>query len=424
MKVVIMAGGKGTRIASVNGDIPKPMIQVCGKPILQHQIECLKGQGCEDFVLVTGYLGHVIKDYFQDGSRFRVGVSYIEEKEPLGTAGALYYLKNDVAEDFLLINGDIIFDVDIRRFYAVHRQNGALATIFTHPNSHPYDSGLIVTEADGRVMGWLNREDERGWHKNCVNAGLHMLSPNILKCFDKPVKRDLDRDVLKPLIERRALSAYQSPEYVKDMGTPDRYCAVCHDIQMGLVKRKNLAVKQKAFFLDRDGTINRHVGFLTNIHDFELLEGAAEAVRLINKHGYLAIVVTNQPVIARGDISLEELQEIHNKMETLLGREGAYVDDIFYCPHHPDRGFPGERLQYKIECGCRKPNPGLILEAAEKYNIDLSQSIMVGDGINDVEAGKRAGCKTAFIGTQKVEGTALYPDLLTCVKQTLEKHSL
>lgn len=424
MKTVIMAGGKGTRIASVNGEIPKPMIQICGKPVLQRQMECLKEQGCEDFVLVTGHLGNVVKDYFQDGSRFGVRISYIEEKEPLGTGGALFYLKNRIAEDFLLLNGDIIFDVDMKRFYAAHRQNGGLATIFTHPNSHPYDSGLIVTEGDGRVSRWMTREDHRGWHKNCVNGGLHMLSPDILKFIDQPVKKDLDRDILKPLIERNALYAYHSPEYVKDMGTPERYNAVSRDVQRGLVKRKSLTVKQRAFFLDRDGTINKHVGFLKDIDGFELIEGVAEAVRLINEHGYLAIVVTNQPVIARGDLSLDELQKIHNKMETLLGREGAYVDDIFYCPHHPDKGYPGERTEYKTVCGCRKPEPGLILEAAQKYNIDLRQSVMVGDGINDVEAGKRAGCRTAFIGTEKIEGTESYPNLLTCVERYLEEHGL
>lgn len=416
-----MAGGRGTRISSVNSEIPKPMIRICGKPVLQRQIECLRGQGYRDFVLVTGHLGHVIKEYFQDGGKFGVRISYIEEKEPLGTAGALYYLKGVVEEDFLLVNGDIVFDVDIRRFYAAHRQNGGLATIFTHPNSHPYDSGVIVAEADGRVSRWLNREDERGWLKNRVNAGLHILSPDILKGFDRPVKRDLDRDVLKPLVGAGGLYSYHSPEYVKDMGTPERYHAACQDIRTGLVESKNLTVRQRAFFLDRDGTINRYVGFLTDIDDFELLEGAAKAVRLLNEHGFLAIVVTNQPVIARGDISVDGLRRIHDKMETLLGLEGAYLDDIFYCPHHPDRGFPGERIEYKMDCGCRKPKPGLLLEAAQKYNIDLRQSVMVGDGICDVEAGKRAGCKTVFIGTEKIEGTETYHSLLDCVEKCLQR---
>ena len=423
MKIVIMAGGRGTRIASVNAEVPKPMIPICGKPILQHQIECLQKQGFQDIVLVIGYLGTVIEEYFGDGSHYGVRITYIKEEEPLGTAGALYYLKGSVKEDFLLLNGDIIWNVDIGRFQEAHRKCGGLATIFTHPNSHPFDSGVIQTDETGRVTGWLTREDERLWYKNRVNAGLHMLSPGVLDLFEAPVKRDLDRDILKPLILTGQLFVYDSPEYVKDMGTPKRYYAVAADMESGLVERRNLSCRQKAIFLDRDGTVNRYVGFLTHIEDMELVKGAAEAIRRINESGYLAVIVTNQPVIARGEVSEQELAEIHRKLETLLGNEGAYVDGIFYCPHHPHKGYAGERPEYKIECECRKPKPGLLLQAAEKYHIDLQDSWMIGDGIADMEAGLRAGCHVAYLGEKKenslLEHIDCYKDLLDCVAHIL-----
>ncbi len=393
MHAVIMAGGKGTRIARIAGDIPKPMMQICGKPILQHQIECLRGQDIRDIILVIGYLGNVIKDYFGDGKRFDVNITYIEEKEPLGTAGALYYLKGCIEEDFILLNGDIIFDVDFKRFMDYHIRKGTYATIFTHPNNHPYDSGLVVTDAKGIVTKWMHKEDQRDIYKNRVNAGIHILSTAILEMFQEVKKTDLDRDVLKKLIPDRQLAAYDSPEYIKDMGTPERYQMVTRDIESGLVHAKNLSNKQKAVFLDRDGTINVYKGFIRNHRDMELIPGIADEIRKINESGYLAIVVTNQPVIARGECSLEELAHIHEKMETLLGQEGAYIDDLFYCPHHPDKGFEGERIEYKIDCECRKPKPGMLLQAAEKYNIDLAESYMVGDDDRDMEAGRRAGCK-------------------------------
>ena len=191
---------------------------------------------------------------------------------------------------------------------------------------------------------------------------------------------------------------YDSPEYVKDMGTPERYESVCRDFRKGRVEAKNLSNRQRAVFLDRDGTINKYVGFLRNIDDFELLPGAAEAIGRINASGYLAIVITNQPVIARGEVTTEQLEEIHNKMETLLGQQGAYLDAIYYCPHHPHKGYAGEVAALKIDCTCRKPKPGLLLKAAEDFNIDLSQSWMVGDSENDVLAGQAAGCHTALIG--------------------------
>ena len=421
MKIVIMAGGKGTKIAQVNATVPKPMIPIEGKPILEYQIETLKNQGYTDIILIVGHMGNVIQEYFGDGAEFGVQISYIIEEQPLGTAGALYFLKDEIKDDFLLLNGDIIFDVNIQKFLEYHCKQGTVATILTHPNSHPYDSGIIIADEKKRVINWLHKEDERLWYKNRVNAGLHMLSPRIFDLFTEVKKCDLDRDILKPLIKDRELSVYDSPEYIKDMGTPDRYYAVIEDIKSGKVSAKNLKNKQKAIFLDRDGTINKYVGFLTDINEFELLDGVADAIQMINESGYLAIVVTNQPVIARGEVSVGELQEIHNKMETLLGQSGAYIDDIFYCPHHPHKGYEGERPEYKIECECRKPKPGMLFAAAEKYNIDLRESWMIGDGENDIEAGRNAGCKVCSVGNVEIENVPRYDSLLECIKTVLEK---
>lgn len=413
MQTVIMAGGKGTRIASVNAEVPKPMLEVSGKPILEHQIEVLKRQKLTDIILVIGYLGNVIRDYFQDGSKYGVHISYIEEKELLGTAGSFYYLKDIIQDDFFLLNGDLIFDVDLHRFMNFHKEKHALATLFTHPNNHPYDSGLIIANEDGTITKWIHKEEERGFLRNRVNAGIHIISPMVLERFTELKKTDLDREVLKPLIPSGRVYAYDSPEYVKDMGTPERYRQVEQDLLKGRVRARNLDRKQKCIFLDRDGTLNVYKGFLTDIEELELIPGTAEALKCINASEYLAIVITNQPVIARGECSVQELEEIHNKLETLLGKEGAYIDALYYCPHHPDKGFEGERPEYKIECGCRKPKPGMLLKAAEDYNIDLSQSIMIGDGKNDMEAGKAAGCQTILVDEQNT--------LLSVVKDLREK---
>lgn len=406
MKVVIMAGGKGTRISSVASDIPKPMIKIDGIPVLEREIECLREQGFTDIIITVSHLGNIIMDYFGDGSGispvtgkpFDVHITYYFEKEPLGNAGALFQIKDQLTEDFLLLNADAMFDVDFNRFVAYHKQKGGLVTLFTHPNNHPYDSGLLIADADGVAMKWLTKEDERdGYYRNRVNAGLHVISPKILDMEITTAKVDLDRQLLKPLCGTGKMYVYDSPEYVKDMGTPDRYYAVCEDVKTGKVKARNLQNKQKAIFLDRDGTINKYVGFLRDIRDFELIDGAADAIKMINQSGYLAIVVTNQPVIARGEVSLEELDNIHNKMETLLGESGAYVDAIYYCPHHPDKGFEGERPEYKKVCDCRKPKPGMLIKAAKEYNIDLKDSWMIGDGLNDIEAGQAAGCRCALL---------------------------
>jgi D-glycero-D-manno-heptose 1,7-bisphosphate phosphatase len=425
-----MAGGKGTRISSVNSEVPKPMIPILNQPILEYQIESLKAQGLTDITLVVGHLGNQIIEYFGDGSRispstgkpFGVQLSYIYEDQPLGTAGALYLLKDTIDSDFLLLNGDVIFDIDIKRFYEFHKKKDGIATLFTHPNNHPYDSGIIVANSNNQVIDWLHKEDIRLWYRNRVNAGIHFFKPQIFDKFVEQKKVDLDRDVLKPLISAGQLFVYDSPEYVKDMGTPDRFYSVIEDLNTGKVRARNLTNRQKAIFLDRDGTINKYVGFLKNIDDFELIPGVADAIKKINTSGYLAIVVTNQPVIARGEVSLEDLQVIHNKMETILGENGAYLDAIYICPHHPHKGFQGERPEYKIECDCRKPKPRMLLNAQKDFNIDLSQSWMVGDGENDIQAGINAGCNVASVGAFKMSGAQNYKSLFECIDHILAKN--
>ena len=419
MKVVIMAGGKGTRISSVASDIPKPMIKIEDKPVLEHEIECLRSQGFTDLIITVSHLGNIIMDYFGDGSKFGVNIEYFNEVTPLGNAGALFQIKDKLTEDFLLINADAIFDIDFNRLVNYHKEKGGLVTLFTHPNYHPYDSGLIIADNENRVLKWLAKEDDRPvYYKNRVNAGIHVISPEVLNVKIDTPKIDLDRQLLKPLANTGKMFVYDSPEYVKDMGTPDRYYSVCEDFKNGIVQKRNLRNKQKAIFLDRDGTINKYVGFLTDIEKFELIDGVSEAIKKINHSEYLCIVITNQPVIARGEVTLEELDEIHNKMQTLLGKDGAYVDGLYYCPHHPDKGFVGERIEYKINCECRKPKPGLILQAAKDFNIDLSQSWMIGDGKNDVLCGKNAGCKAALIGND-IEADINSDSLLNIINQLL-----
>lgn len=428
MKVVIMAGGKGTRIASVRADVPKPLIEVCDKPILQWQIENLKDSGLTDITLVIGYLGEKIKDFFGDGKKFGVNISYFTEDHPLGTAGALF--KMNLNEDFLLMCGDVMINIDFNRFIQFHKEHSPWASLISHPNGHPHDSSILVTETlpaisgevphtTNKVISWIVKEDKQGFYKNRVNAGIEIISPQLLQAVRElyavqalpfPEKIDLDRDVLRPNINSGKIFAYDTPEYIKDMGTPERFAETENDINEGRVYARNLKNKQKAVFIDRDGTINKHIGFLKSPEQMELIPGAAEAIKLINQSGYLAIIITNQPVIARGECTFEDLDIIHNKLETLLGYEGAFVDAIYYCPHHPDKGFEGERAELKFDCDCRKPKAGLFHRAAQDLNIDLGKSIMIGDCQSDIEAGKNANCAKVFLVESNTPSS-----LLNCV---------
>lgn len=403
MQAVIMAGGKGTRLAALTKDeIPKPMVPVAGKPLLLWQVERLKENGIIDLIMVIGHLGEKIQEYFGDGSQFGVNIDYFVEEAPLGTAGSFYYLKDMLKEDtFLMMSGDLLLDIDFERMVAFHKEKGSVATLFVHPNGHPYDSDLLVLDSEERAIRFDSKHNTRDyWYDNCVNAGVFVFDKSICDRVPEPVKRNLENDIIKGMIDDGLpVYGYRSPEYVKDVGTVDRIAQGLADIESGFISARCLKQKQKCIFLDRDGTINKKNGFISKEEEFELEECALEAIKKINKSGYLTVVITNQPSVARGLCEIEDIKNIHKKLATLLGREGVYLDDILFCPHHPDKGFPEENPIYKIVCDCRKPKTGMIDIAAEKYNIDLSQSWMIGDTTMDLQTGVNAGVRTALVMT-------------------------
>ena len=432
MQAVIMAGGKGTRLRAITNDtIPKPMALVAGKPILLWQIEQLRDQKIQDIILIIGHLGYKIRDFFGDGRNFGVNIRYIEESTPLGTAGALALLPPLLnQEDFFLIFGDVLFDIDLQRMARYHTEKGADVTLFVHPNIHPFDSDLVVCNDSGRVKYFDSKHNVRNyWYRNCVNAGFYIMKRSVCDRVPMNFKVALEKDLLTSMIEDGCpIFGYCSPEYIRDVGTVDRIIHAESEIASGFIASKNLRNKQKAIFLDRDGTINKKNGLVYTEKQFELEDNAVEAIRKINASGYLAIVITNQPVVARGLCQMEDVERIHMKMETLLGREGVYLDEIKFCPHHPDKGYPEENPLYKIPCRCRKPDIGMIQECVEKFNIDLTQSWMVGDTTIYIKKKKNAGTHTALVLTGEAGSDKKYPvtsdlickDLLSAVNAIID----
>lgn len=402
MRAVLMAGGKGSRLTSItNDEIPKPMVKLCGKPILEHQINVLRKNNIKDIIMIVGYLHEKIQDYFGHGENFGVKIHYIVENEPMGTAGAFYYLRELINEDFLLVFGDLIFDISVKKMLNYHKSNNSKITLLVHPNSHPYDSDLVLTNENGKVVKFDSKNNVRSYfYKNLVNSGIYIISNNVLESFRELKKTDLEKDIINPLVlDGKEVYAYVTSEYVKDVGTPKRLRDTEEDIRKSNVANKNLENPQKCIFIDRDGTINKYVGLLSNIDDFELEQTVSEALKLLNKSEYITIVITNQPVVARNMCTVSDIERIHRKMETLLGTDGVYVDGVEFCPHHPDKGYPEENPLYKIKCNCRKPKTGLIEKSVIKYNIDILNSWFIGDSTIDIQTGKNAGLKTVLLKT-------------------------
>jgi D,D-heptose 1,7-bisphosphate phosphatase len=395
---VILAGGLGTRLSNVNSNKPKALTEVLGEPILENQIKKLTKLGIEEILLLVGYKANEIQNYFGNGSNYGLKIKYIVEKEQLGTGGAIINALPLLDNEFMVIYGDIFFDFSIKKLFDFHKDNKSEASLVVHPNDHPYDSDLVLMDKKARVQKILPSPHPKGlYYENLVNAAAYVFNKSTL--LNYPVKKfDIAKELIPRLIKaKKRIFGYRTSEYLKDMGTPDRLNKLTEDILNGKVSRRLANSKKIAVFLDRDGVINHDLGHINKKIDFKLIDGAAEGISNLNQIGYLVIVVTNQPVIARGELSDQGLREIHNKMEKLLGDKRAFIDDLFYCPHHPDSGFEGEVKELKKNCSCRKPGTGMIDAAVKKHNIDVNNSWLIGDRHTDIEAGNKSGLQTILL---------------------------
>ncbi len=397
MQLVIIAGGKGTRLGLK--DIPKPMVKIGDKPLLKHQIDLAKRYDIDEVFILSGHLANVIEEYFEDGSKFGVKIHHVVEPYPLGTAGSLKLLDGKLNDRFLVFYGDVVMDFDIASFIEFDKQYDSIGTTIIHPNDHPYDSDLLEINKNNKVTKVLPKPHQNGeYYQNLVNAAVYIFSPKIFQYIEEGVSQDFGKHILSKVVEAgETLIGYKTPEYIKDMGTADRFEAVKNDFLTGKVARLNKQNKRPCIFLDRDGVINKDMDSKPLCKDFELLDGVAEAIKSINKSDYLSVVVTNQPMIAKGFVTFEEVENTHKKMETLLGEQHAYLNGIYYCPHHPEKGFDGEIKELKIDCECRKPKAGMLFRAKKDLNIDLENSWMIGDSQRDIDAGKNANCRTISI---------------------------
>jgi histidinol-phosphate phosphatase family protein len=399
MKLVIIAGGKGTRLGL--NDKPKPMITIGGKPLLEHQITLAKQYGIQDIFILSGYLSNVIIEHFGDGTKFGVSITHIIEQEPLGTAGAVKQLEGMIKGRFLVFYGDILLSFDVRKLREFDALQPSLATLVVHPNDHPSDSDLVEMDDKNVIVAFHPKHrDQNRYYRNLVNAAVYILSDEIFRYIPAGEQTDFGKDIFPPLLEKgKILRAYNTAEYIKDIGTLHRLQTAQEDFTSGKIERTSKRHKRPAIFIDRDGTLVKDVHLLHRVEDLELYPYSGSAIKKINDSEYLCFLITNQPVVARNLCDEAVVRKIHNKLETLIAEQGAYLDNIYYCPHHPDRGFPGENPDYKIECDCRKPRTGMIERAAKEFNVDTKRSWLIGDTTTDLQTGINAGMQTILLRT-------------------------
>lgn len=396
MDAVIIAGGKGTRLGLK--DIPKPMVDFNGVPLIHHQInELNKFQQINNIYILSGHLSDVIVSYF-DKIKFKGNkIIHIIESKPLGTAGALKQLENYISGRFIVIYGDTFFDINISKFINFDdKKGGNLGTLFVHPNDHPFDSDLLIVKNNLVKKTLTKPHPKDSLRRNIVNAAFYILCEKI---FDKIIKnknQDLARDIF-PKLPANSLAAYYSSEFIKDIGTPDRLKKVINIYKSGLTKNMNFINKQKAVFFDRDGVINYEKDPFVSKNNFIIYDDVVQTICYLRENNYLVFIVTNQPSIAKGFITEEELEQIHAILDNHLASKDLFIDQIVYCPHHPQSGFKGEIKPLKIKCKCRKPGVELFEKLISHYNISTSNSYFVGDRYVDIQAGKNIKLNTVLI---------------------------
>lgn len=395
---LIIAGGFGTRMSRDFPGVPKPLIPVCDVPILEYLLYECKANGIINILISVYYEKEKIIAYIGDGSRFDLNIDYIIEEEPVGTGGALFLAKDYLQENFFVLYADVYTKIDFNQIFQFHLRNSADVTCVVHPNDHPSDSDLVEVNQFDDIIKILPKNTVRPkFFKNCAVAALYCFSKNIFKVEVNKLKFDIATDLLpKFVLAGLVVKAYHTVEYIKDMGSPNRLSTVESAVRSGIPEARSNNGERSAVILDRDGTINIDRGYVSRSELLDLVDGAGNAIRAINCSKHLALCATNQPVVARGEVTPDGLTEIHKKLDTQLGQHGAFLDDLIYCPHHPESGFDGEVKDLKFACNCRKPKSGMLDMYVEKYRLDRRKSIMVGDRFSDIKAAD-AGCVNSIL---------------------------
>jgi histidinol-phosphate phosphatase family protein len=388
-------------LTRATGGLPKPLVPIKGIAVLERILRQAEKASFEEAVILLGYQADLIERSLQTGS-YNLALRFVRESTPLGTAGAVLSAFELLGENFLVVYADVLMDVDLTRFCNFHATNAADVTLFCHPNDHPEDSDLVDIDEVGRIRRFFpHPHSENLATRNLVNAALYCIRKSSLTAWRTHAPPlDFARELFPSMLEHGAcMHGYVSREYIKDMGTPERLSRVERDLEAEVVTDSRIDRPMPAVVFDRDGVVNVERGHIASEDEVELYPGVIEALKMLRNAGYLCVVITNQPVVARGECSMGTLQRIHGRIDMLLGLSGAYFDAWYVCPHHPDRGFPGEIADLKISCNCRKPATGLLERCQRDLNVDLKSSWVIGDQTRDIQMAKNVGLSSILVST-------------------------
>lgn len=388
-QAVILAGGLGTRLRPFTDENPKPMYPFQGRPFIEYLMRQIKNFGIHNVLLLLGYLPEKIMDYLGDGSRYGITISYDVAPVSYNTADRLLHAQDQIMDTFLLMYCDNYCPIDFLRLKREFAGNKALIQLSVYENRDGYTKDNLLVQ-DGLVTIYDKKRVTSGLRG--VDIGYAIIDKCVLQYITES-GMNFEAVVYPEVIRQKKLYATVTAHRYYSVGSWER-----------IKLTEQFFRQQPTVLLDRDGTINKRAPkacYIETPEAFVWLEGAREGIRLLKDAGYRVIIVSNQPGIARGNLTEDVLAQIHKKMQEDLKQETGYeIDAIYYCPHNWDEG-----------CECRKPAPGMLYQAQRDFSLNLTECFMIGDDERDMEAGKAAGCQCVLVSDSYCLLDAVY-DLL------------
>ncbi|MEI8206838.1 MAG: HAD-IIIA family hydrolase [Kiritimatiellales bacterium] len=404
MQVVILAGGMGTRIRSLSQNLPKALLPVADRAFVEHQLDLLRICGLHRVLLCVGHGGDLIRRHVGDGSAFGMQVDYSEENPSalLGTGGALLNAWSKLDDVFMVLYGDSYLPFDFGAMAKAWEKLRPPVLMSVYRNLNQWDPSNTII-ADGRVVRY-DKHLQPG-EALYIDYGVTIYKKDVFAPYrDAPLPIDL-AVILSDAVKQDAVASYTTAQRFYEIGKPEGFQAL-----ENLLRKTSDDRKVPAVFIDRDGTLNEmlfdetHGRFDSPLRAEQLIVKpfARDFMDGLRVAGFRRIVVTNQPGVARGYLDEAELERIHNRLACEISPDGAAWDALYYCPHSPSKA-PVHSSEYAGLCDCRKPSAGMLRRAALEHQLDLSKSWMIGDGLNDIKAGHRAGCRTILLAKVKIE---------------------
>ena len=408
---VLPIGGKGKRLSNFSKK-PKLLTKINGFPLIDYTLNKLHEEGIKKIILISNQANFMIDNHCEDiCSKKNLELISLKEKKYFGNFGGIIENLELLPQNFLVVYPDIIWACDLKRILNFHKISQSLITLVVRRTDHAFDSDNVklnpymkIKSVKSKVLGHKINKFES---KDLFGAtGIYIMNKKYLtKVNELSLTENKEIDLFETIAKLWhdvdiQISAYTTSEFIKDCGTPKRFKSVEEVLKKKNVYRNSYKFKQKIIFLDRDGTlINCKKGkYILTPEQVKLNKNILETYFNYTSEGFLPVVVTNQPQLSFGLINLDQLDSIHCKIQSLLDElELKPIYRFIFCPHHPNNRYDGELDFLKFLCNCRKPQIGMFEELSRWLDIDIENSIMIGDNNRDLEFAKNCGIKFKFV---------------------------